>query len=68
MAAAAAVTVLLPPRIPTATNVTRCSALPSLPPRVSNTKTTLFSPSLNNFSGTLSFPSFSFSLFVILHV
>ncbi|KAH1240817.1 Protein CURVATURE THYLAKOID 1A, chloroplastic [Glycine soja] len=50
MAAAAAVTVLLPPRIPTTTNVTRCSALPSLPPRVSNTKTTLFSPSLNNFS------------------
>ncbi|KHN27266.1 Hypothetical protein glysoja_041824 [Glycine soja] len=49
-AAAAAVTVLLPPRIPTTTNVTRCSALPSLPPRVSNTKTTLFSPSLNNFS------------------
>ena len=43
-------TVLLPPRIPTTTNVTRCSALPSLPPRVSNTKTTLFSPSLNNFS------------------
>ncbi|RDY06659.1 Protein CURVATURE THYLAKOID 1A, chloroplastic [Mucuna pruriens] len=45
--AAAAVTVLLPPRIPTTTNVTRCSALPSLPPRVS---TTLFSPSLNHFS------------------
>lgn len=49
--AAAAVTVLLPPRIPTTTtNVTRCSALPSLPPRVSNTTTTLFSPSLNHFS------------------
>ncbi|CAJ1950309.1 unnamed protein product [Sphenostylis stenocarpa] len=50
MAAAAAVTVLLPPRIPTTTNVTRCSALPSLPPRVTNTSTTLFSPSLNHFS------------------
>ncbi|KAL2336117.1 hypothetical protein Fmac_010563 [Flemingia macrophylla] len=50
--AAAAVTVLLPPRIPTTTtNVTRCSALPSLPPRVSNTTTTtLFSSSLNQFS------------------
>ncbi|KAG2380250.1 Protein CURVATURE THYLAKOID [Vigna angularis] len=49
-AAAAAVTVLLPPRIPTTTNVTRCSALPSLPPRVTSTSTTLFSPSLNHFS------------------
>ncbi|KAL9304061.1 hypothetical protein ACSQ67_021324 [Phaseolus vulgaris] len=46
-AAAAAVTVLLP-RVPTTTNVTRCSALPSLPPRV--TSTTLFSPSVNHFS------------------
>ncbi|KAH1204697.1 Protein CURVATURE THYLAKOID 1A, chloroplastic [Glycine soja] len=50
MAAAAAVTVLLPPRIPTATNVTRCSALPSLPPRGTNTKTTLLLSSLNHFS------------------
>ncbi|QCE02632.1 glutamyl-tRNA synthetase [Vigna unguiculata] len=50
MAAAAAVTVLLPPRIPTTTNVTRCSALPYLPPRVTSTSTTLFSPSLNHFS------------------
>jgi len=53
MAAAAAVTVLLPPRIPTTTNVTRCSALPYLPPRVTSTSTTLFSPSLNHFSGSL---------------
>ena len=50
MAAAAAVTVLLPPRIPTTTNVTRCSALPSLPPRGTNTKTTLLLSSLNHFS------------------
>ncbi|XP_061349852.1 protein CURVATURE THYLAKOID 1A, chloroplastic isoform X2 [Gastrolobium bilobum] len=33
--AAVAATVLLPPRIPTTTNVTRCSALPCLPPRLS---------------------------------
>ncbi|KAK7292758.1 hypothetical protein RJT34_15611 [Clitoria ternatea] len=50
MAAAAAATVLLPQRIPTTTNVTRCSALPSLPPRISVTSPTLFSPSLNHFS------------------
>ncbi|XP_057454735.1 protein CURVATURE THYLAKOID 1A, chloroplastic [Lotus japonicus] len=50
MAAAAASTVLLPHRFPTTTNITRCSALPYLPPRVSTTTTTLFSPSLKHFS------------------
>ncbi|KAK7349462.1 hypothetical protein VNO77_06847 [Canavalia gladiata] len=48
--AAAAATVLLSPRIPTTTNVTRCSALPSLPPRFSTTTTTLFSTSLKHLS------------------
>ncbi|MED6217976.1 Protein CURVATURE THYLAKOID 1A, chloroplastic [Stylosanthes scabra] len=48
--AAAATTVLLHPRIPTTTtNVARCSALPSLPPRLSTT-TPLFSTSLKHFS------------------
>ncbi|XP_061349851.1 protein CURVATURE THYLAKOID 1A, chloroplastic isoform X1 [Gastrolobium bilobum] len=47
--AAVAATVLLPPRIPTTTNVTRCSALPCLPPRLS-TATPVFSPSLKHFS------------------
>ncbi|KAK7389867.1 hypothetical protein VNO78_25163 [Psophocarpus tetragonolobus] len=56
MAAAAAVTVLLPPRIPTTTNFTRCSALPSLPPRVTNAKTALFSPSLIHFSVSQKIP------------
>lgn len=51
-ATAAASTVLLPPRIPTTTNVTRCSALPCLPPRFS-IATPLFSPSLKHLSGTL---------------
>ncbi|XP_019460230.1 PREDICTED: protein CURVATURE THYLAKOID 1A, chloroplastic-like isoform X2 [Lupinus angustifolius] len=44
MASAAATTVVLPHRIPTTTNVARCSVLPYLPPRVS-----FFSPSLKHF-------------------
>ncbi|RYR23980.1 hypothetical protein Ahy_B02g057472 [Arachis hypogaea] len=53
--AAAATTVLLHPRIPTTTNVARCSALPYLPPRLSTssfTTTPLFSTSLKHFSGS----------------
>ncbi|KAL1367024.1 hypothetical protein HN51_021076 [Arachis hypogaea] len=53
--AAAATTVLLHPRIPTTTNVARCSALPYLPPRLSTTSfttTPFFSTSLKHFSGS----------------
>lgn len=58
--AASAGTVLVPHRLLTTTNVTRCSALPYLPPRLSS------SPFLKQqLSGI---PSFSFSYHNIMYV